>query len=288
MRKLLTIALCLPLAACIIGEEDGEGGGDDTGGGDDVGGGGGVNDGSLVGVIASDTTWSGTVVIGVDRQTTTRIDEGVTITVSPGTVIKFKEGIGAGLDIRGTLRVQGTSASKVQLGPNAGENTYGLILGSKGKLELTYAVMTRGSIQTSAGSTTTITDTHMSRAAGDLLVMRGGMVTMSYSQIGTAPGQPDSTHCNIHTSGDANQISITRSNINAAPYGLMLYGGQNAIFTNNNWFDNTADIDTQPNVSANVTGSWFDGAPPVAGTSATLTGTDALSATKLLDAGVRP
>jgi hypothetical protein len=289
MRKLLSIALCLPLAACIIGEEnggagdDGDGTGDGGGGG---GGGGGNNDGSLVGVIAADTTWSGTVLIGIDRQTTTRINEGVTITVSPGTTIKFKEG--AGLDIRGTLRVQGTSAGKVQLGPNAGESTYGLIVGSTGKLELSYAVMTRGNIQTSAGSTTTITDTQMSRAAGDLLIMNGGSVTMSYSQIGVPQGQTDTTHCNIHTGGNANEISITRSNINAAPYGLMLYGGQNAIFTNNNWYDNTADIDTQPGVSANVTGSWFDGAAPIAGGGATLQGTNALSATKLLDAGVRP
>jgi hypothetical protein len=293
MRKLLTIALCLPLAACIIGEENGgQGGGGGDGDGDGTGngggGGGGTNDGSLVGVIASDTTWSGTVVIGIDRQTTTRINEGVTVTVSPGTIIKFKDGIGAGLDIRGTLRVQGTSASKVQLEPNVIEKTYGLIVGSTGKLELSYAVMTRGSIQTSTGSTTTITDTQMSRAAGDLLIMNGGSVTMSYSQIGTPPGQADSTHCNIHTSGNANQISITRSNINAAPYGLMLYGGRNAIFTNNNWYDNMTDIDTQPEVSADVTGSWFDGAAPIAGGGATLIGTNALSATRLTDAGVRP
>jgi hypothetical protein len=290
MRKLLSIALCLPLAACIIGEENGSGGGgdDDTGdgGGGGGGGGGGMNDGSLTGVISSDTTWSGTVVIGIDRQTTTRIDAGVTVTVAPGTTIKFKEGIGAGLDIRGTLKVDGTSAGKIQLGPNVGDNTYSLIVGTTGKLDLKYAVMTRGSIQTNAGSTTTITDTLMSRAAGDLLIMNGGAVTMLHSQIGTPPGVPDTTHCNIHTSGNANTINITKSNINASPYGLMLYGGQNAIFRNNNWYDNQTDIDTQPGVSADVTGSWFDGAPPVAGSGATLTG--APSATRIADAGVRP
>ncbi|HWO18368.1 MAG TPA: hypothetical protein VNO30_06315 [Kofleriaceae bacterium] len=291
MRNLLSIALCLPLAACIIGEENGSGGGggDDTGdGGGGGGGGGSVNDGSLTGVIAADTTWTGTVLIGIDRQTTTRIDAGVTITVAPGTIIKFKEGLGAGLDIRGTLKFQGTSASKVQLGPNVDGNTYSLIVGSTGKLDLTYAVMTRGSIQTNPGSTTTITDTLMSRAGGDLLIMNGGSVTMLHSQIGVPPGQTDTTHCNIHTSGDANTINITKSNINASPYGLMLYGGQNAIFRNNNWYDNEIDIHTQPGVSGDVTGSWFDGTAPVAGNGATLTGTNALSATKIADAGVRP
>jgi hypothetical protein len=285
MRKLLSIALCLPLAACVIGDEDpgsGGGGGDDQGPVD-------PNlppaDGSLVGLIMQDATWSGTVLIGFS-QTTTRIEPGVTITVSPGTIIKFKPG--ASLDIKGTLRVQGTSAEKVQLQP-ALDNTYGLIVG--GTLDLTYAVMTRGNIQTSVGSTTTITDSKMYRAAGDLLIMNGGSVTMTYSQLGRdATDLPETTHCLIHTSGNANTINITRSNINGAPFGLMLYGGQNAIFTNNNWYDNTErDIDTQPAVSADVSGGYFDGGTPnIGGGGGAMIKADNLSATKLTDAGVRP
>ncbi len=279
MRKLLSIALCLPLAACVIGDVDpGSGDGDDQGGGPT---GGGSADGSLTGLITESTTWSGTVLIGLDR-TTTQIEPDVTITVSPGTQIKFKQG--AGLVIKGTLKIEGTSAGKVVLEPVA-DNTYGLIV--QGALDMKYAVMTRGNIQTSAGSRSTIVDTKMYRAAGDLLIMSGGTVNMSYSQIGPAPGETDTTHCQIHTSGDANTISITRSDINGAPYGLMLYGGQNADFTNNNWYANDIDISTQPGVTGDVSGSYFDGAPPVAGGGATLTANN-LSATRLTDAGVRP
>jgi hypothetical protein len=118
--------------------------------------------------------------------------------------------------------------------------------------------------------------------------MNGGSVTMSYSQIGADPGETDSTHCNIHTGGNANTINITHSNIVGVPYGLMLYGGQNANLTLNNWYGNTtADVDTQPGVSGDVSGSWFDGTPPVAGPGATLTANN-LAAAKLADAGVRP
>ena len=46
----------------------------------------------------------------------------------------------------------------------------------------------------------------------------------------------------------------------------MFYGGINADFTNNNWFGNQIDVDTQMGrrVSGDFTGSWFDGAPPTA------------------------
>jgi hypothetical protein len=288
MRNLLSIALCLPLAACVIGDENIGSEGDDPGGSNTGGSNtGGSNDGSITGLIAQDTTWSGTVLIGISGATT-RIEPGVTVTVSPGTILRFKPS--AGLDIQGTLRIQGTSASKVQLEPLA-DSSYALILNgapSAGKLEMAYAVMKGGNIQTSAGSTMTVTDSKMWNAPGDLLIMNGGTVNMSYSQIGPDPGIASATHCNIHTNGSANTISITRSNINGAPYGLMLYGGQNAILTNNNWYDNSSsDVDTQPSVSADVSGSWFDGAQPVAGSGATLTANN-LSATKLTTAGVRP
>jgi hypothetical protein len=286
MRKLLSIALCLPLTACIIGEDTGGSGGDDVGN-PGPGPGPGPSDGSITGLISADTTWNGTVLIGYDRATT-QIEPGVTVTVAAGTILKFKEG--SGLVVKGTLRLQGTSAQKVQLQPVA-DNAYRIFLEgapTAGKLEMTYAVMTRGNIQTSAGSTTTITDSKMYRAGGDLLVMNGGSVTMTYSQIGPGPGEIEATHCNIHTGGDGNSINITKSNINGAPYGLMLYGGQNAIFTDNNWYDNgDADIATQPGVSADISRSWFDGVKPVAGSGATLTANN-LSNTRLTDAGVRP
>lgn len=284
MRKLLSIALCLPLAACVIGDLD-PGSGVDPGGDPP----GGTDDGAITGLITQDTTWSGTVLIGYDR-TLTQIEPNVTVTVAPGTQIKFKPGkladgtsVPGGLVIKGALRVQGTSADKVTLEP-VNDVAYGL--GVEGTLELTYAVMARGAIRTNPGSTTTITDTLMSKAAGDLLMPSGGTVTVTYSQIGLEQG--DTTHCQIHTSGDANTISITRSNIIGAPYGLMLYSrGAVADLKNNNWYVNEIDIDTQPNANGDVSGSYFDGQPPAARPGATLTANN-LSQTRLTDAGVRP
>lgn len=285
MRKLLLLALCLPLVACVIGSNDPGGTTGDDDGSDDP------NNppaGTITGLITADATWTGVVRIGIANNTPTRIEPGVTVTVSPGAELKFLSG--AGLEIRGTLKIQGTSAGKVQLSPETGSFFGGLtVVGAPtaGTLEMTYAVMKGGAISTSAGSTSTIIDSKMFGASGDLLIMNGGTVTMSYSQIGADPADgPDGTHCNIHTGGNANTISITRSNINGVPYGLMLYGGQNAILTNNNWYGNTtADVDTQPGVSADLSGSWFDGPAPVAGSGATLTLLNQAAA-KLLDAGV--
>lgn len=288
MRNLLSLALCLPLAACVIGSNDPGSTSDDDGG---------SNNGSnnpdptaITGLITADATWTGTVKIGYANNTPTRIEAGVTITVSPGTEIQFLTN--ASLEIRGTLKIAGTSAGKVKLQPASGTFFGGLtVVGAPtpGKLDMAYAVMKGGSINTSAGSTTTITDSKMYGASGDLLIMNGGSVTMTYSQIGAdAADGADSTHCNIHTGGTANTINITKSNIVGVPYGLMLYGGQNAILTNNNWINNsTADVDTQPGVTGDVSGSYFDGPAPVAGTGATLTKNN-ISATKLTDAGVRP
>lgn len=286
MRNLLSLVLCVPLAACVIGSNDP--GTTDPGGDDDPGPG--SNEEPLItGPITQDATWSGTVRIGTAPGMATRIDPGVTITAAAGTTIKFVNG--ARLEIQGTLKIQGTSAAKVNIEPQGSQFWGGLILTgapTAGTLEMTYAVMRGGPITTAAGSTATIIDSKMYGVSGDLLIMNGGTVNMSYSQIGPGPGETDTTHCNIHTGGNGNTINITRSDINGVPYGLMLYGGQNAILTNNNWYANTtADVDTQPGVTGDVSGSWFDGTPPVAGAGATLTVAN-LAAAKLTDAGVRP
>jgi hypothetical protein len=278
MRKLLSIALSLPLAACVIGQESPGTGGDDDDGGSNMTP---VPDGSITGLITAPTTWRDTVLIGFDKATT-QIEPNTTVTVAAGTTIKFKAS--AGLIIKGTLKIEGTSAAKVKIEP-VGDNAFPLIV--DGILDMKYAVMTRGNIQTSAGSTTTIVDSKMYKANGDLVIMNGGTLNMTYSQIGPGPGEIESTHCNLHTSGNANTIVINNSDINGAPYGFMLYGGQNADLKNNNWYANEIDLSTQPGVSGDLSGSWFDGAPPVAGGGATLT-VNNVSATRLANAGVRP
>lgn len=286
MRSILTSLLVLPLAlsACVVGtEEDGTGGtGDGTGGGGGGGGAGGGGGGgggsgsgtSISGSIASDTSWTGNVKI----TGATTIEAGVTVSVAAGTTIDVAPG--AAVTILGILDAEGTKAAPVNIQPEGGTGTFGMFnIQSGGRLEYTYVNQFGGGILTSTGATAVIVDTYMSRVSGDFIVMNGGSIDVQWSQLGMEAGQTDTTHCNLHING-ASTIKVTNSNISTTPYGLMFYGGTAADFTNNNWFGNTKDVDSQSGVSGDFSGSWFeDGAPtPVGG--ATLT-VNNLSATRL-------
>jgi hypothetical protein len=68
----------------------------------------------------------------------------------------------------------------------------------------------------------------------------------------------------MHFNPGGNVIKVTHSNISTSSYGLMFYGGMNADFTYNNWFENTTDVDIQAGspVSGNFSNGWFQkGAP---------------------------
>ncbi len=280
MRNLLVFALALPLVSCTVGDEPG-GSGDDLPGdehdtGEDDGGGTGTGEG-IAGNITADTTWSGSVRI----KGATTIDAGVTVTVAPGTTLSFADT--TRIQIDGTLNIEGTAAGKVNLQAEAGA-TYYSGFGVNGTLTMSYAVFKGGAITLNTGATATITDTKMWGAGGDYLIMNGGTLDMTYSQVGADPGVTDSTHCNLHFSGGT--IKVTRSNINGAPFGLMFYGGTNAIFTNNNWYDSPMkDVDAVAGVSGDFSGSWFQKGQPVSG-GANLTFNN-LAPAKLVDAGPR-
>lgn len=282
MKQLLAIALTLPLAAaCTVGTETDPVGtehDEDPTPADPN-----PNTDGLT--IAADTTWSGTHDITVP----TTIAPGVTVTVAAGTTLQIAPT--ANVLVNGTLKIQGTSAAKVTVRATTGSYHGGFKVGgmpTAGTFEASYLVQDGGGIVTNPGSTTTLTDSKMWNASGDFLIMYGGAVTATYSQFGADPGDTDTTHCNIHTAGAALDLEITNSNIAGVPYGLMLYGGQNAVLTSNNWFGNTAaDVDTNPRVSADLSGSWFDGEAPVAVGGATLT-LDNLATARIPGAGVRP
>lgn len=238
----------------------------------------------VTGHITANTTWTGTMALS----SATTIDPGVTVTVSAGTTINM--GSGASITVEGILDAQGTKASPVTIAPEAAGGFHsGVSVPTGGEIKYSYVVQTGGGIMTSGGKAT-IVDSKMAKASGDFLVMSGGNVDMSYSQLGldeNATG--DTTHCDMHFGGTGNTIKITRSNIGTTPYGLMFYAGTNAIFTNNNWYGNQTDVDVTPGsgVSGDFTGSWFDGTPPTAKAGTSLTGLNALSTTKLVDAGPR-
>ena len=278
MRKLLAIALSLPLAACLVGNGGGgSSGGDDTTPPPPPPGG-------ISGHITADTTLQGDVFL----TDATTVDPGVTVTVAAGANVTLAQK--ASLVIQGTFDVQGTSAAKVTIGPEA---TFAgaFRVQNGGTLKETYAVQTSVAITTVGGAKVIISDTQLSKASGDFLIMDGGDVNVQYSQFGV---DSDTTHCNMHFGGTGNTISVTHSNVYGAPYGVMFYGGTGANFTFNNWDAQGAvagtthvDVDCQPGVAGDFSNGFFKkGAPNCgAGTNITL---DNLSASPLTDAGIRP
>jgi len=268
MNKVLAAALSLPLVACVAGAEpapSSEGG-----------------DGSAAsGHITASTTWSG--VIDVATQVT--VDPGITLTVAAGTTIRLAAG--TSIVVGGTVDVQGTKDAVVNVSPaTSGGHHYGFSIPAGGVLEMSYAVQVGGGFAIDGGKLT-VTDTLMSRASGDLLVVGAGTVDMSYSQIGIEPGTgTDTTHCDAHFSGSGITIKITHSNISTSAYGLMLYGGTAVDLTHNNWFANDIDVDTAPGVMGDVSGSWFANGAPVAGGGATLIASSPANK-RLTDAGPR-
>lgn len=233
----------------------------------------------ITGTISADTTITGMRTF----EGTTVIAPNVTVTVEAGAQLIFAND--AGIDIKGALLVNGTSASKVVMKHADGATRWGP-LEVEGTLHLNYGDLTGGAVETSgAPAVVEIYDTRMYKASGDYVVMNGGSLTMQYSQLGPNEGETDSTHCNLHINS-ATKIDVLRSNISGAPYGIMFYGGVNANFQLNNWFTNGKDVDSKSGVSGNFSGSWFEkGAPtPASGAMFTL---DGLAPERITQAGVR-
>jgi hypothetical protein len=266
MNKLLALGLSLPLVACVIGS------GPETGGG-----GSGGSNGSDLGPgpapggdhIAADTMWTGTMNVTA----TTTVDAGVKLTIAPGTTVKF--GPSGAFVVKGTLDIPGTKAQVVNLVPaTTGDHFVGITVSAGGTVTMNYAVWNGGAITVDGGSLKA-TNSRMSRAPHDLLVVLDGKADVSYSSIGLDPdGGADTTHCDLHFGGSGSTIKVTHSNISTSTgFGLMLYGGNNVDLTFNNWSNNPIQVQTQPGVSADFSSGFFDkGAPsPVGDGGATLT-----------------
>src|SRR5262249_35997162 len=160
----------------------------------------------------------------------------------------------AGIEIKGAMFVNGTSANKVTMKLAEGATYWGP-LEVYGTLRLNYGDMTGGAVETNGAlAIVDIYDTRMYKAAGDYVIMNGGSMTMQYSQLGPNQGETDTTHCNLHINS-ATKIDVLRSNISGAPYGIMFYGGVGANFQLNNWFTNGKDVDSKSGVSGNFSGS---------------------------------
>ena len=231
--------------------------------------------------IAVDTDWTGTVII--DRTTT--VNAGVKLTIAAGAVVTIK--YPASLVIAGVVDVQGTSAAKVTIaGPSPVEGHGGLSVLGGGELRMHYGVLSGGGLSIGPTGKASILDSTLTnpRMAADVLTMNGGTLDMQYSEISLAAG--DGGHTALLFNGGTNVINITHCTIRGAPYGLMFYGGNMAVFTNNNW-DNSINVDTTSGVSGDFSGSYFRGGAPISVAGATLLANNMMTA-PLVDAKPRP
>jgi hypothetical protein len=229
------------------------------------------------GHLTTSATWKDTIhVVG-----STVIDPGATITVMPGTTVDV--GTDVTIAVSGALDIRGTRASKVVFRSATPDEYWIGIAVRGGTVTASYLVEVGGGLNITTGGKVVLTDSHLSHTLGDLLVMAGGTLDMTYSAIGLDAGR-DTTHCNLHIAG-APTITATHSTISAAAYGMMLYGGTNADFRYTNWLGNGIDVATEPaySVTADFSDSYFArGAPTYVGFTA-----QNMASALVADAGVR-
>jgi hypothetical protein len=258
------------MVACTVGDEPGGGGGGGGGGDDDIGMGSGSGSGEgngetgISGHITADTTWQGDVLIGG----ITTIDSGVTVTVAAGTTLTLKAV--ASIQVSGILDAQGTAAAPIHVLPEQ-SSFGGVTVNGGGEVRYAFVEQKAGPLLTNSSGKATLVDVHGGGVAGDFLLMNGGTLDMTYSQIGLAVGMQDTTHCDLHLGGSGNVIKVNHSNIGGSQYGVMFYGGMNADFTMNNWYTNAIDVDLSPMspVTGDFSNGWFEkGAPSGSGITA--------------------
>lgn len=289
MKLAFTLIMTISLGCGIDTAAPGQGG---TGGGDTGGGAGSSTDPNnpadpgdgtgpvtvVSGHIKTSTTWSDTVHVTAS----TFIDAGAALTVTPGTTVDIDSG--SAITVSGVLDIQGTRAAKVTFRSSSPDEYWSdIVVPRGGVMTASYLVEVGGGLDISSTGKVTLADSHLSHAGGDLLVMTGGTLAMTYSEIGLPTGR-DTTHCNMHVSG-APAITATHSTIAAAAYGIMFYGGSNADFRYSNWLGNTIDVATEPGapVTADFSNSYFArGAPSYVGFT-----TQNLAGSAVADAGVR-
>jgi hypothetical protein len=233
-----------------------------------------MGSGDVSGTLSQNTTWSGTVAVTGD----VTVAQGVTLTISPDTVVNVATGVG--ITVLGTLDAQGMSGHSIQIIPNSGSQHFGasesgVVVGDgtvAATLTYSYVKQFGAGILVQNGSTATITDTYMAQAAGDFLVTASGAImTAKYVQIGTngLTGMTDTTHCDTHFSGGT--LTLVHSSLSTSSFGTMFYGGQNAKFMYDNWLNNTTNVDaTLGAVTGDFSNGYFAGTqmPSAAGLTA--------------------
>ena len=228
--------------------------------------------GPITGVIDHDTTWSG----DLELHGFVTIPEGVTVTVAPGTTIDVATG--AAIDVAGTLDIAGDKDAVVTL---ATASDFWLGVQVQGTYIMHYGVQRGGGIATTADTASiTITDSVLSDAIGDYLVMGGGSIDVEYTNLGLETG--DHSHCNIHVNA-GDHITFTHSTNGGSSFGLMFYAGT-GDFSDDNWIGNFTDIEPEATGTGTFNGGYFPAGTPAGIQGSTFAD---LSATRRTDTGPR-
>lgn len=312
--RLLAVALALPLAACMVGSTPDDVGDDDV-----------PNPGELRGSITADRTLSGTVTLTADATieagATVTVAAGTHLEARAGTTLRVKgtllvDGTAASkvtitpaadaltwagivVDAGGAATLTHAEGSHVATLLYCHAGAVACVLDHVTWSDLGVAVvadddlriessriekMSNGGISVNGGDVV-IRDTYLLTSTGDIVIQNGGSLTIEYSEIGEAADSYE--HCDLHIN-NATALTITRSNIRAAVYGMMIGGTTNAVMQYNNFVENEVGKDVSE-VGINTGGDlrfnyWDHGAPTDLGAAFNVSSP---AAARIADAGPR-
>ncbi len=147
----------------------------------------------------------------------------------------------------------------------------------------TFENMGVNAVEVKAGASVTITDTVIWGGPGDLVIVSGGQLTMSYCDIGSASG---SQHGDIFVSSSTiNGVNVSYSNLTVAVDAVSIGNSTNATFQFNNFINNDTDVvDLGSNTAINMPNNYWDSGAPTLGAAFSISSP---AATPILDAGPR-
>lgn len=132
----------------------------------------------------------------------------------------------------------------------------------------TFAGLSGNAVVVKAGGNVNITDSTIWAAPGDLVLVSGGQLTVSYCRLGT---YGTSQHGDIFVSSSTG-LSVTHSDLSFAVDAVSIGGTTGALFQYNNFLNNGVHVlDLGSNASISMPNNYWDGAAPSLGSAFAIT-----------------